>query len=144
LNSKLQFFNPFADVRHTENRLPHWQQKGAVYFITFRLDDSIPINLRHDWERERDTWLAVHPQPWSPDREHEYHKRFSGRIEQLLDAGYGSCFLQRPDCAAIVGEALRHFDRERVQLISFVVMPNHVHALFVQHPEQPLEKLLRS
>jgi putative transposase len=144
LNSELQFFNPFAEIRHTENRLPHWQQNGAVYFITFRLADSIPTNLRHDWERERDTWLAIHPQPWSSDTEREYHKRFSGRIEQWLDAGYGSCFLQRPDCAAVVDEALRHFDRERVQLISFVVMPNHVHALFVQHPEQPLEKLLRS
>jgi REP element-mobilizing transposase RayT len=29
-------------------------------------------------------------------------------------------------------------------MISFVVMPNHVHALFVQNPEWPLEKLIRS
>ena len=24
------------DIRFTANRLPHWQQKGAVYFVTFR------------------------------------------------------------------------------------------------------------
>ena len=29
-------------------------------------------------------------------------------------------------------------------MISFVVMPNHVRALFVQNPEWPLEKLLQS
>jgi len=29
-------------------------------------------------------------------------------------------------------------------MISFVVMPNHVHALFVQNPVWPLEKLIRS
>ena len=29
-------------------------------------------------------------------------------------------------------------------MISFVVMPNHLHAVFVQNPEFPLEKLIRS
>jgi hypothetical protein len=38
--SELHFFNPYADIRHTEIRLPHWQQSGAVYFVTFRLADS--------------------------------------------------------------------------------------------------------
>ncbi|MEY2540324.1 MAG: REP-associated tyrosine transposase [Verrucomicrobiota bacterium] len=43
-----------------------------------------------------------------------------------------------------VDSALRHFDGDRLLLISSVVMPNHVHLLFVQNPEHPLEKLLRS
>jgi hypothetical protein len=34
---ELRFFNPYVDIRFTANRLPHWQQEGAVYFITFRL-----------------------------------------------------------------------------------------------------------
>jgi REP element-mobilizing transposase RayT len=29
-------------------------------------------------------------------------------------------------------------------MISLVIMPNHVHALFVQNPEWPLEKLTQS
>jgi len=52
--------------------------------------------------------------------------------------------LRREDCARIVAEALRSFDGERLALISSVVMPNHVHALFVQNANWPLEKLLRS
>ena len=29
-------------------------------------------------------------------------------------------------------------------MISAIVMPNHVHALFVQNPDWPLEKIMRS
>jgi len=142
--SELRFFNPYAEIRFTANRLPHWQQEGAVYFVTFRLADAVPHNLRTRWESEREAWLRAHPQPWSAEVEREYHELFSSAIERWLDAGYGSCILRRQDCARIVAEALRHFDGERLALISSVVMPNHVHALFVQNADWPLEKLLRS
>jgi putative transposase len=142
--SELYFFNPYADIRQTENRLPHWQQKGAVYFVTFRLADAIPSRLRNQWEDDRDTWLRHNPEPWSPETEREYHQRFSGAIERWLDAGHGACLLRRHDCAKVVAETLRHFEGVRVVMISFVVMPNHVHAVFVQNPEFPLEKLIRS
>jgi putative transposase len=140
----LQFFNPYAEIRHAENRLPHWQQQGAVYFVTFRLADAIPKNLRVQWEEERKIWLRLHPEPWTAETEYEYHKRFSGAIERWLDAGHGSCLLRQSACAQLVAETLRHFDGERLVLISSVIMPNHVHAVFVQSSEHPLEKLLRS
>jgi hypothetical protein len=41
----LRFFDPYTDIRFTANRLPHWQQKGAVYFVTFRLADAVPHHL---------------------------------------------------------------------------------------------------
>ena len=142
--NELRFFNPYAEIRHTENRLPHWQQEGAVYFITFRLADAVPLRLRDQWESERETWWKFHPEPWSAETEQEYHERFSGAIERWLDAGHGACLLRRRDCAEIVAETLRHFEGERVIMISSVVMPNHVHALFVQNLEWPLEELLKS
>jgi putative transposase len=142
--NKLQFFNPYAEIRKTGNRLPHWQQNGAVYFVTFRLADATPVTLRNQWRDEREIWLRLHPEPWSPETEQEYHKHFSAAIERWLDAGHGACLLRRHDCAAIVDETLRYFDGQRLALISSVVMPNHVHALFVQNPEFPLEKLILS
>jgi REP element-mobilizing transposase RayT len=141
---ELRFFNPYADIRHTGNRLPHWQQTGAVYFVTFRLADSVPSHLLNQWESEREVWLRVHPEPWSKGIESEYHQRFSGAIERWLDAGHGACLLRRPECAQIVAGTLRHFEGQRVIMISSTVMPSHVHALFVQNPEWPLEKLIRS
>jgi putative transposase len=142
--NELRFFNPYAEIRFTGNRLPHWQQESAVYFVTFRLADAVPRHLRDRWEDERVTWLKFHPEPWTAEVEREYHKRFSGTMERWLDAGYGSCVLRQNGCARIVAEALHHFDVERLALISSVVMPNHVHVVFVQNPEYPLEKLLRS
>jgi REP element-mobilizing transposase RayT len=142
--NEIRFFNPYAEIRHTENRLPHWQQEGAVYFVTFRLADAIPAKLRHQMDEERAVWLGLHPEPWSEEIEREYHKRFSGAIERRLDVGHGSCILRRRDCREIVDEALHHFDGERLALISAVVMPNHVHAIFVQNPPWPLEKILNS
>ncbi len=141
---ELRFFNPYADIRQTENRLPHWQQKGAVYFVTIRLADAIPSRLRNQWEDDRDAWLRHNPEPWTAETEREYHQRFSGAMERWLDAGHGACLLRRHDCAKVVAETLRHFEGERVVMISFVVMPNHVHAVFVQNPEFLLEKLIRS
>jgi len=141
---EFHFFNPYAETRETENRLPHWQQTDAVYFITFRLRDAVPAHLRSQWESEREIWLRFHPEPWGSEVESEYHKRFSGAIERWLDAGHGSCVLRRPDCTKIVAEAIRYFDGERLAMISTIVMPNHVHAVFVQNSEHPLEKLIRS
>jgi putative transposase len=140
----LRFFNPYEEIRFTQNLVPHWQQKGATYFITFRLADSIPAHLRAQWEEERATWLRFHPEPWDPETEQEYHRRFSAAIERWLDAGHGSSIFRQNDCSKIVDDALRHFDGKRLALISSVVMPNHVHALFVQNPEHPLENLLHS
>src|SRR5205809_7163941 len=88
---ELHFFNPYADILQTKNRLPHWQQTGVVYFITFRLGDAVPSHLVSQWETQRENWLRVHSEPWSDKVEREYHELFSARIERWLDAGYGEC-----------------------------------------------------
>ena len=51
------------------------------------------------------------------------------RLEQLLDAGYGSCLLRRPDIASLVIDNWLRFDGVRYELLAWVVMPNHVHVL---------------
>ncbi len=124
-----QYFNPWAETRtHTRN-LPHWEQEGATYFLTFRLADSLPQEKVRQWREERDQWLKRHPKPWNAQEEHEFHSRFTGRLEEYSDAGYGECWLRLPDISAIVENALRHFDGERYELSEYVIMPNHVHLL---------------
>jgi REP element-mobilizing transposase RayT len=51
------------------------------------------------------------------------------RYEAYLDAGHGAFVLRDPVCAAIVQDALLHFDGERYRLLAWVVMPKHVHVL---------------
>src|SRR4029077_18565006 len=45
-------------------RLPHWRQIGVAYFITFRLQDSVPQTLLRQWRDERTIWLRWQPPPW--------------------------------------------------------------------------------
>jgi len=87
---------------------------------------------------------SVFREPWSSQTELDYHKRFSGAMEQWLDVGHGSCVLRRPECACLVDGTLQHFEGQRRALIASIVMPNHAHALFAQNAERPLEKILRS
>ena len=82
---ELRFFNPYAEIQHTGNRLPHWQQKGATYFVTFRLADSIPSAVLGQWQDEREAWLQAHPEPWDLEIESQYHQRFSASLERWLD-----------------------------------------------------------
>ncbi len=133
-----------GEIQHTANRLPHREQEGRAYFVTFRLADSLPAELLEQWEQERAIWLSLHPEPWSPAEEGEYHRRFSGRLERALDEGHGSCVLRRPEIAEKVGAALAFFEGDRCRQLAWVVMPNHVHALFVPLGESVLQSLLHS
>ena len=126
-----KFYDPHAPTDSTSNRLPHWSQQAATYFVTFRLGDSIPGDkLRAHVDARRTFEANQGPRPWPPEIEREYYRRFFGKVETWLDQGAGSCLLRDPENALIVGETLKFFDRQRYHLHAWVVMPNHVHVLF--------------
>jgi len=139
MDSEPKFFNPYAEIEVTANNLPHWQQPGATYFITFRLGDSIPAERLEDWRMERESWLANHPEPWSPETEGEYHRHFSARIDAWLDAGEGECLLRTPAVREPLVNTLRHGDEDRYRLHAWVVMPNHAHVLVTLAERATLE-----
>jgi valyl-tRNA synthetase len=137
-------FDEFSEVDITRRRLPHWQQEGVTYFVTFRLADSLPANKLDELEEERTRWLSFHPEPWSESDQREYYTRFSTRVEEWLDAGYGSCFLRDPKVGEIVANALKNFAGERYTLFAWVVMPNHVHVLVRPSPGYKIGDILHS
>jgi type I restriction enzyme R subunit len=140
----LPFLNPFEAIQKHRHRLPHWQQGEAWQFVTWRLADSLPAEKLTQWRIKKEAWLLQNPEPWEPDREREFHRLFSERREQWLDAGHGCCALRNRDAAAIVEGALRFFDGMRYGLGPFVIMPNHVHVLFQPLAGWPLEGILHS
>jgi len=145
--SAAPLFHPFDKTAATliqTRRLPHWTQPGATYFITFRLADSLPAAVLTAWRTERETWLRTHPRPWSPKTAEEYYRRFQEGLEQQLDKGHGACVLAEAGAAEVVESALRHFDGERYWLGSFVIMPNHVHALVSMEGDESLAQTLHS
>ena len=89
-------------------------------------------------------WLKAHPEPWDEKAAREYSETFDGVAERWLDEGYGSCILGEAASRRFVEEALRHFDGQRYVLYAYVVMPNHVHALFMPNKGEPISKILHS
>jgi carbamoylphosphate synthase large subunit/REP element-mobilizing transposase RayT len=142
--SRFRPVDPRAPVIQTRRRLPHWEQQGATFFITFRLADAVPQKLLRQWKEELETWRKFHPEPWDASTKYEYQKRFHDAREAWLDQGHGECILRRPQIAATIANSLRHFDGDRYALDSFVVMPNHVHVLVRPHESHSLSEILHS
>ncbi len=138
------FLRGDAPVSKHRNHLPHWQQEDCFQFVTWSLGDALPMEARRRIQRERREWTSLHPQPWSVQEEMEYYELFSERVSRWLDAGAGSCLLRKNDYAKVVRDSLLFFEGERVVMDAFVVMPNHVHALFLQKSGWKLETLLQA
>jgi REP element-mobilizing transposase RayT len=139
-----EYLDPEKEIEMRQHRLPHWQQGDVWVFVTWRLADSLPKAKLDVWQEERAIWLIQHPEPWNDKTEADYHERFSGKIDEWLDLGSGSCLLNDPANSQIVETALRRFDGERYRLASFVVMPNHVHVLFRPFQGQSLADIMKS
>jgi len=112
--------------------------------VTFHLADSLPARKLAALEEERKLWLALNLPPYNERQIQEYHRNFSQRIHEWLDAGYGSCALARPNIFKLVESALKYFQGQRYALGEYVVMPNHVHALVRPLADHDLDRILHS
>jgi putative transposase len=131
-----QPFNPNEKVQRHRGKLPHWQQHGTTYFITSRLADSLPLHVLEAWGKLRDAWLGNHGisstqqlDQLPEDQRHAYHREFTARFHELLDAGHGACPLADPAHAALLVGKLIAGHCTDYQLDAWVIMPNHFHAL---------------
>jgi len=107
-------------------RLEHSSRPGSAYFLTWRLDGSLPV------ARVTDFWTCDGP-------------KFV-ELDQLLDAlSTGPRWLERRDVADVVADALWKGVREsRYELGAWVLMPNHVHVALRPLGDQDLASTVRS
>jgi putative transposase len=140
----LKLFQPHAETNVGINRLPHWEQSGATYFVTFRTADSLPAGLVGEFRQKLDNWLKHHPKPWDDETAEVYWKNFGHKTELWLDEGHGECALRKPQLAHIVAEALRYHEGSLCKQHAWVVMPNHVHTLFSLIENATLPALIHS
>jgi DNA polymerase len=110
---------------HSRGYVPHVKARGATYFVTFRLADSLPANLLA-------TWASL------PE---EVRSR---NAETYLDQGAGECLLARPEVAEILLRGLTYHAGSRYTLHEYVVMPNHVHLVLTPLEEHSLSEILHS
>src|ERR1051325_5881292 len=108
--------NPLRSGIHTRGYLPHVKLEGASYFVTFRLEDSLPKEVLMKFQAERaarlrnldaETLKANAPTPARVHAEQSIDRDFYRKIERYLDTGVGACHLRRPDIADKIASALR-------------------------------------
>ncbi|MCK5676231.1 MAG: transposase, partial [Verrucomicrobia bacterium] len=142
--------NPFRPVEPSESlhtthrRLPHWMQDSRIYFVTFRLADSIAKAKLNQWKEELEIWRHNQPNPESEENLGEQSRRYRKKQQDWLDQGHGSCVLKNPEVSEIVEQTLLHFDKERYRLGDYVVMPNHVHVIVEPIKGQSLSKIMQA
>jgi len=124
-------------LKRTRGYLPHWEARGATYFVTFRLADSLPKKA-----------LAELLQRKSVKGKGESFEIDSldslKHLDRLLEKGHGDCHLKNPRIAATVKRALEHFNGQRYHLYACCIMPNHVHVVFRPFDGYRLPDILHS
>jgi putative transposase len=108
---------------HSRGYLPHFDSMDTVQFVTFRLADSLP-----EQALER---IARAAQPES-------------LRDEMLDRGWGGCWLRSDIVATLVENAFYAFDGERYRLHAWTIMPNHVHVLITMMPTSSLGTVVSS
>ena len=142
------FFDERGEVDVSRRNLPHWKQEGKLYFVTWRLADSLPQEQLAQLETDRAAWVRKYGdkpiKDMSPGLKEEWYKLFHRRVQRWLDAGYGSCILRRPEAQRIMIAAFNHFDGKRYRMGSFAIAANHVHVLVAPYPGFDLSGVLHS
>ena len=146
-----QFLDWNADAYVTSRNRPHIGQ-NALTFVTFRLNDSMPIDVIERWRASQRAWLqengisnldiaaAVAPGVLPEDLRRRLLKMHNHNWLESLDEAHGECWLRDPTCAQFVVDSLLHFNDVRYDLERFVVMPNHVHVLVQMRNDWRLQK----
>ena len=109
---------------HGRHYVPHCENR-RFQTITWRLFDSLPADIVARMKAEL---LLLRSAPDTPETAARYVE-LRKSVDRFEDAGHGACWLADPSIARIVSDNLLHFNGIRYRLLSFCIMPNHVHVL---------------
>ena len=138
------FFDKWGMVYATNGSLPHWHQTGKMTFVTFRLCDSIPKSVVDKILLDYELKLSLNKCGYEKKELELWKWEKYNRIEKYLDKGIGECLLNNLKCRDIVTQALLHFDNVRYKLVSYVIMPNHVHVVLMPYGKWMVQDIIKS
>ena len=123
-------------------RLPHIHPVGATFFITFRLEGSIPVasldKLRKKYDDKYET-ILFDDQPLKTERIALLYQKYFDEFDELLHAvKSGPTWLESPAIAKLVEEQLMKYDGEFYDLLCYCIMSNHVHIVFDTSIQVPI------
>ncbi len=128
----------------TQGDLPHWHRDGKIFFVTFRLADSMPPTAVAEYKVAVERWTKEHGMIETKQDAEELERFKVNLLNKLLDKCLGKCVLKNFTVRDIVTKSLHHFDHQRYHIHDYVIMPNHVHLLIEPLEEWTIQKLMYS
>jgi len=106
--------------RHFHRRnLPHLYYNDGIYFITYRLADSLPREFVAELKEELKT---------SNKNFNDKDKRYFKKYDDILDSlSYGKKYLSIPEIAYCNQQILHKYEMKEYKIICYTIMPNHIH-----------------
>ncbi|TDU64254.1 transposase IS200 family protein [Prosthecobacter fusiformis] len=138
------YFEPAKEIEKHRHGLPHWQQAGKLVFLTWRLADALPQEKLNELRGAKASWEAAHPKPWTVEESEAFDQIFDAQVEHWLAADMGACVLRQWKVREPLRDTLHHGDGHNYDLLSYVIMPNHVHVLFRLRPGSSLESVIQA
>ena len=121
---------------HCRKYLPHIENK-QLQFITFRLYDSLPKDVIDTWKKQLD-YDNIDIDEDTDDKT----RQMLILIDKFEDAGYGQCFFNDVRVRNVMSSSLHYNDGKKYNLISYCIMPNHVHVLVEMYDGYGLSEIV--
>jgi REP element-mobilizing transposase RayT len=116
-------------VRRYRKHLPHILPDGATYFVTFRLNGSIPLSKLKQLKNKYDTLLSQIPGS-QKEKILNLTARYESEKEDIIEQiRSGPMYLSIPEIAELLKFQIHKFENQYYELICYCIMPNHVHLL---------------
>jgi len=111
--------------------LPHILPIGATFFVTFRLNNSLPQVYMRKISDELEAKIFEIRTSHFLDPEAEIYKQqkiFFKKFDAALDKVYdGIDYLKNDEVAQIIADRMHKYDGKYYDLLAYCIMPNHVH-----------------
>ncbi len=102
-----------------------------MHFVTFRLAGTIPRDVADRLQEQKRRLLKNGEGAVSnPSFQQRIHKQLFAAYDDYLDQHVEIDWLRDPRIASIVRQSLYHLHGDKLLLLAYTVMPNHVHVLF--------------
>lgn len=121
------------------HNLPHFQQPGQRYFVTWILKDAIPAKAFPNYKLKMQhlkNQIELHKQKKTQKNlveqlQKEYYtvrKKYIKAFDDLLAVSKNSTVdLSHPGNTKIIADSLHFWDSSKIKNIAYSIMPNHVH-----------------
>lgn len=118
-----------------QRHLPHYQPPGNTFFVTLRLAGSLPLyviqKLKSEYEAQLKLISGIQNEKVKRERYQDYQTSYFEKFDSVLGNYKNSVsWLRQTAVAEKVKEAIHYYDGKSYDLITYALMPNHVHMVF--------------